>query len=85
MLTVGGKYAYDFSQALRFSTMYQLSDVTLDLLRPARSSATQSGGLAGAFNDRIEHIFSTKLDYTPRPRLRAVPQGLLPPVGLGLV
>ncbi len=67
VLTFGGKYAYDFSQALRLSTMYQMSDVTLDLLRPARSSASQVGGLAGAFNDRVEHIFSTKLDYSPRP------------------
>ena len=46
--------------------MYQHSDVTLDSLRPARSSATQVGGLALAFNEREEHIFSAKFDYTAR-------------------
>ncbi len=66
VVNVGGKYAYDFSDAARFSAMYQHSDVRLDSLRPARSSASQVGGLACAFNDREEHIFSAKLDYTPR-------------------
>jgi vitamin B12 transporter len=60
----GGKYAYDFSNA-RLSAMYQRSDVELDSLRPARSSASQIGGLAAAFNERVEHIANTKLDYTP--------------------
>jgi len=63
---IGGKYAYDFTEAARFSAMYQLNDVTLDNLRPARSSTSQVGGLAGAYNERLEHIFSSKLDYTPR-------------------
>ena len=61
----GGKYAYDFTPALRFSASYQRSGVSLDGLRPARSSATQTGGLAASFNDRTEHITSAKLDYTP--------------------
>jgi outer membrane cobalamin receptor len=64
---IGGKYAYDFTEAARFSAMYQLNDVTLDNLRPARSSTSQVGGLAAAYNERLEHIFSSKLDYTPRP------------------
>jgi len=67
--TFGGKYAYDFGNALRFSAMYQRSDVDLDNLRPARSSAGQVGGLAAAFNSRTEHIASGKLDYSPRPDL----------------
>jgi outer membrane cobalamin receptor len=67
VLTMGGKYAFDFSPAVRFSAMYQRSDVTLDQLRAGRSSASQTGGLAGAFNDRTEHVLSTKIDFSPRP------------------
>jgi vitamin B12 transporter len=66
VVNVGGKYAYDFSDAARFSALYQHSNVQLDSLRPARSSATQAGGLAFAFNEREEHIFSAKFDYTAR-------------------
>ncbi|MEQ1759947.1 MAG: TonB-dependent receptor [Vicinamibacterales bacterium] len=65
--TFGGKYAYDFSTALRFSGMYQRSDVEVDNLRPARSSATQVGGLNQAYNARTEHIASGKLDFSPNP------------------
>ena len=65
--TLGGKYAYDFSQQLRFSAAYQFTNGKLDLLQPARSSTRQVGGLATEFNERNEHIFSTKLDFTPRP------------------
>jgi vitamin B12 transporter len=71
VLTFGAKYAYDFSDAVRVSTMYQRTDGNLDFLsRPARSSATQSGGLAGAYNERDEHIFSAKLDVTPREQFQ---------------
>ena len=84
VLNVGGKYAYDFSDAARLSAMYQRSDVKLDSLRPARSSATQAGGLALAFNERDEHIFSAKLDYTARHDRGVLLQGLLPPLGFGL-
>jgi vitamin B12 transporter len=66
VLSLGGKYAYDFSSHLRLSATYQRNDVTLDLLTPARSSPSQVGGLAGAFNERAEHIASTKVDFTPR-------------------
>ena len=64
----GGKYAYDFGTTVRLSTMYQVSDVRVDNLRPARSSTGQVGGLAGAFNERTEHILSGKVDYTPHPQ-----------------
>jgi outer membrane cobalamin receptor len=64
VLLFGGKYAYEFTPALRFSASYQRSGVSLDNLRPARSSAGQAGGLAASFNDRTEHITSAKLDYT---------------------
>jgi hypothetical protein len=66
VVNVGGKYAYDFTNAARFSAIYQHGDVRLDNLRPARSSASQVGGLAFAFNQREEHIFSAKFDYTGR-------------------
>src|SRR6185503_18196745 len=49
VLLFGGKYAYDFTPELRFSASYQRSGVSLDGLRPARSSATQVGGLASSF------------------------------------
>jgi outer membrane cobalamin receptor len=75
VLTLGGKYAYDFSSDLRLSAMYQRSDVTLDSLRPARSSAAQAGGLASAFNERAEHVASTKLDYTPRESVQLLFKG----------
>lgn len=68
VLTAGGKYAYDFSDELRLSALYQMSDVTVDNLRPGRSSARQVGGLAAAFNERTEHIASGKLDYTATER-----------------
>lgn len=64
VVNAGGKYAYEFSEAARFSAMYQHSNVQLDSLRPARSSASQVGGLALAFNEREEHIFNAKFDYT---------------------
>jgi len=65
--TFGAKYAYDFGRMVRLSTMYQISDVKVDTLRPARSSLGQVGGQAGVFNERTEHIFSAKADYTPHP------------------
>jgi vitamin B12 transporter len=61
--SAGGKYAFDFSQRLRLSAMYQMSNVKVDSLRPGRSSAGQVGGLDAAFNDRTEHIAGGKLDF----------------------
>jgi vitamin B12 transporter len=75
VLTAGAKYAYDFTQNLRVSGMYQRSDVSLDTLRPARSSATQIGGPATRFNDREEHIASGKLDYTPNGTIQLFTKG----------
>jgi vitamin B12 transporter len=66
--TFGGKYAYDFGTMVRLSTMYQVSGVKVDTLRPARSSLAQVGGQASVFNERTEHIFSAKADYTPHPQ-----------------
>lgn len=64
--TLGAKYAYDFSPAVRLSTSLQRNAVRLDNLRPGRSSASQVGGLKAGYNDRTEYIVSGKLDYTPR-------------------
>lgn len=64
--TFGGKYAYDVPQQLRISAAYQFTNAgRLDTLQPARSSLGQSGGPADVFNERDEHIFSSKVDYTP--------------------
>lgn len=65
VLTIGGKYAYDFSQALRVSVNYQHTDAELDFARPARTSATASGAARLAINERREDILSAKIDYTP--------------------
>jgi len=65
--TFGAKYAYDFTQQVRFSASYQYTDAgRLDSLSPARSSLSQSGGPSDVFNDRKENIFSAKVDFTPR-------------------
>jgi outer membrane cobalamin receptor len=62
----GGKYAYDFSKQVRFTAAYQFTNaVRLDNLAAARSGTFQTGGIANAFNERNEHIFSTKVDVSP--------------------
>jgi vitamin B12 transporter len=66
VFSVGGKYAYDFSKTARLSAGYQTNRVTLDNLRPARSSASQVGGHRAAYNERQEQIFNAKLDFEPR-------------------
>jgi vitamin B12 transporter len=68
VLNAGGKYAFDFSERLRASGIYQLSDVKVDFLRPARSSTSQAGGLNAGFNERTEHIAGGKLDYSASNR-----------------
>ena len=67
VLNAGGKYAFDFSNQLRLSALYQLSDVKLDRVRAARTGAGQAGGHNSAFNERTEQIFGGKLDYTASP------------------
>ena len=56
VVTIGGKYAYDFSPALRFSTSYQHVDAKLDFARALAPVA---------YNERREDILSAKIDYTP--------------------
>jgi outer membrane cobalamin receptor len=55
--TYGGKYAYNFTDALRLSTMYQHTDAELDHAQPK--------SVAISTNERDEDILSVKLDYTP--------------------
>lgn len=67
VLTVGGKYAYDLTDALRFSTSYQHTDAKLDFARSARAAV--------AFNERNEDILSAKLDYAPSRELELFLKG----------
>ena len=62
LLTVGAKYAYDFSDDLRFSTLLQHTSAKLDDLQPEL--------VADAFNERDENILTAKLDYTPSAALQ---------------
>jgi outer membrane cobalamin receptor len=55
--TVGGKYAYDFTDALGVTAAYQHTNANLDFAQPMLT--------ANAFNQRNEDLVSTRLDYTP--------------------
>jgi outer membrane cobalamin receptor len=55
--TVGGKYAYDFTDALSVTASYQHTNANLDFAQPMLT--------ANAFNQRNEDLVSTRLDYTP--------------------
>jgi outer membrane cobalamin receptor len=62
LFTVGAKYAYDFSDDLRFSTLLQHTSAKLDDLQPEL--------VADAYNERDENILTAKLDYTPSDALQ---------------
>lgn len=55
--TLGGKYAYNFTDALALSASYQHTDAKLDFASPAV--------IAMAYNARNEDLVSSKLDYIP--------------------
>lgn len=61
--SLGGKYGYNFSDRARLSASWQRTNATLDYAYAARSSASQPGGTAAAFNERVENIGSAKFDY----------------------
>jgi vitamin B12 transporter len=65
--TAGAKYAYDFSNDLRFSALLQHTSAKLDFSLPFLT--------AEAFNDRDENILSSKLDYTPSDSLQFFVKG----------
>lgn len=69
VITVGGKYAFDFSPAARFWVSYTHTDAQLDFSRPAMTSSGGIGGSPVAFNDRREDTVSAKFDYTPSNEL----------------
>ena len=82
--TLGGKYAYDFSQQLRFSAAYQFTNGKLDLLQPARSSTASSrrprDGVQRAQRAHLQH--EARLHATPHGRI--VLQRLRASMGLAL-
>ena len=55
--TVGGKYGYDFTDALTLSATYQHTNANLDFAQPMLTE--------NAYNQRNEDLVSAKLDYTP--------------------
>ena len=55
--TAGAKYAYDFSDDLRYSALLQHTTAKLNFSLPFL--------VADAFNDRDENVLTQKLDYTP--------------------
>ncbi len=56
VLTLGGKYAYNFSDAVRLSVDEQHTDGRLDYANPF--------GTNTAYNDRLEDLLTAKLDAT---------------------
>ena len=68
VLTLGGKYAYDFSSGTRFTLSEQHTDAKVDgIERPY--------GIRTAFNERNEDILSAKLDYSWSDRLQFLVKG----------
>jgi vitamin B12 transporter len=56
-LTFGAKYAYDFTDASRFTLTYQRTDNDLDFARPYWAAESR--------NERIDDWVTAKWDYTP--------------------
>ena len=65
--TIGGKYAFDFTDDLRFTTLYQFDHAKLDFAAPQ--------GVFQAKNERDEHIVSGKIDYTPSDEMQFFAKG----------
>ena len=61
--TIGGKYAYDFSNDVRFTLSEQHTDAKVDFLFGPQ-------GIRQAFNERNEDVLSAKIDYTASDRLQ---------------
>lgn len=59
--TLGAKYGYEFSDALKASVNYIHTDAKLDFAAPSQ--------VATEFNKRVEDILSTKIDWTPTDKL----------------
>ncbi|HEY4340441.1 MAG TPA: TonB-dependent receptor [Steroidobacteraceae bacterium] len=65
--TVGLKYAFDVTEALRLSATAQHTEGRVDDAAPAF--------VATSFNQRDEDIFSGKLDYTPNDQVQLFAKG----------
>ena len=65
--TFGLKYAYDLTDALRFSASYQHTEGFVDFARPA--------GVAMAINERNEEIATAKIDWTASDKLQLFLKG----------
>jgi len=65
--TIGGKYAFDLTDDLRFSTLYQFDHAKLDYAMPE--------AVYQAHNERDEHIVSGKIDYTPSDEMQFFAKG----------
>jgi len=67
VMTIGGKYAYDFDDSLRLSISEQHTDAKLDFANPFVTRTR--------FNERNEDILSAKIDYAPNDRLQVFLKG----------
>jgi len=65
--TFGGKYAYDVTDDLRLSVLYQYDWAKLDYAQPQL--------VQQAWNDRNEQILSGKIDYTPSDNFQLFAKG----------
>ena len=67
LTTLGAKYAYDFSDALRFSAAFQHTQGFVDSIRPTDA--------AMATNDRDENLASAKIDWLASDALQVYVKG----------
>jgi hypothetical protein len=65
--TPGAKYAYNFTDDLAFSSLYQHTDATLGLPEPAVTAV--------AYNQRDEDLLTAKIDYVPSDAFKAFVKG----------
>jgi len=74
VFNAGAKYAYDFSDDLRFSAGYQRTDAKVDFLSPSGYNGAV-GGPAGKFNNRVEQLVTAKVDWTPSDKVAVFLKG----------
>ena len=65
--TLGAKYGYEFSDALKVSANYIHTDAKLDFAAPSQ--------VAEEFNKRIEDILSAKIDWVPNDKFSFYAKG----------
>lgn len=67
VLTVGAKYAYEFSSNTRFSVLYQHTDNEVDNVRPYQAAVRN--------NARVEDLVTAKLDFSINENIDAYIKG----------